>query len=59
MSRNIEMTMIVISDGVLYCIVWIFWWTRIFVVYNTVPVVLDAIIIVLQFNYWLVIFLYA
>ena len=34
MSWNIEMTMIVISDDVLYCIVWIFWWTRIFEVYN-------------------------
>ena len=31
---DIEMTMIVMSDGVLYCITWMFWWTGICVVYN-------------------------
>ena len=34
MSWNIEMTMIVMADDVLYCITWMFWWTGICVVYN-------------------------
>ena len=34
MSWNIEMTMIVISDDVIYCITWIFLWTGICVAYN-------------------------
>ena len=33
-SWNIEMTMIVMSGDVLYCITWLFWWTGICVAYN-------------------------